>query len=54
METSMTGKYYALWVNLNGQHLSNGPHLTEKAAQAYLRSVIDKSGGSLVTYRILM
>jgi hypothetical protein len=40
---------YALWVNRNGQHLWDGPFDGNKAAQARLSQILDKSGGSLVT-----
>jgi hypothetical protein len=39
---------FALWRNRNGQQLWDGPFPDNKAAQARLNQVIDKSGGSLV------
>lgn len=47
-------KFYALWVNRNGQHLWAGPFPTNTAAASSLRMTTDTSGGSLVTTSIPM
>jgi len=44
----MSGPYFALWANRNGQRSWEGPFPTNVAAQRHLNMITDKSGGSLV------
>jgi hypothetical protein len=44
----MTYQCYALWRDKSGQRRWKGPFEGNAAAQDYLGSVADKSGGSLV------
>jgi hypothetical protein len=41
--------HYALWANRNGQHRWEGPYADAERAEAALRQVIDKSGGTVIT-----